>query len=121
MYQHGGTNNSFKYDGTLSDQTARDIAKKVLDMGESCREFGVYDISFSGITIRRNGWEGEVKRREINPLLRSGCRERGYTYIGNENISVSDIENKPRDKVHLLESGSIKLANNILRVLNAKP
>ena len=88
-------------------------------MGDTCEEFNVGRIIFSGITGRRCSREGEIKRREINSLLRSGCVERGYCFINNdENIVLSDIENKPYDKVHLLESGSIKLANNILRVLN---
>ena len=44
--------------------------------------------------------------------------EGGFAFVDNDNILLDDIENKPRDKVHLLESGSVKLANNILRVLN---
>ena len=117
---HGGTNSILMFDGTVTDQSAEDIANELLDMGGTCREFSVGKIIFSGITRRRSGWEGEIKRREINSLLRSGCLERGYVFIDNDNISLNDIENKPRDKVHLLESGSVKLANNILRVLNAK-
>ena len=87
-------------------------------MGETCIEFGVGKIIFSGITIRRNGDEVEGKRREVNSLLKTLCEERGFIYINNENITIYDVENKPRDKVHLLESGSVKLANNILRCLN---
>ena len=73
---------------------------------------------FSGITISLSCREGEDKRRKINSLLRSGCMEGGYVFIDNDNISLDDIENKPWDKVHLLESGSVKLSNNIIRVLN---
>ena len=115
---HGGTNNMCNIEGRLADQSAESIADELISMGDSCKEFGVTKIVFCGITVRRNGWEVETKRREINSLLRSRCIEKGYVFIENDNIVIDDIENKPRDKVHLLESGSVKLANNILRVLN---
>ena len=83
-------------------------------MGDTCLEFNYF------FTVRRSCWAGEIKGREINSLLRSGCIERGFIYINNDNILLSDIQNKPRDKVHLLESGSVKLANNIVRVLNGE-
>ena len=66
----------------------------------------------------RNGRDVETRRREINSLLRSRCMEQGYIFVDNDNIDLRDIQNKPHDKVHLLESGSVKLANNILQVLN---
>ena len=62
----------------------------------------------------------ERKWNEINSYLKRVCMERGYQFIDNDNISIDEIENKPRDKVHLLESGSVKLANNILMALNGK-
>ena len=118
---HGGTNDLCRYNGSISEQSAEDIASDILRMGDTCEEFHVGRIVFSGITVRRCSWEGEIKRREINSLLRSGCVNRGYCFINNDdNIVLSDIEDKPYDKVHLLESGSVKLANNILRVLNDK-
>ena len=38
-----------------------------------------------------------------------------FPYVNNNNISFNDICG---DRVHLEESGSVKLANNILNVLN---
>ena len=87
-------------------------------MGKICKEFGVRKIILSGITVRNNGWEVEARRREVNFLLRLGSQKRGFIFVSNDNIVKVDIENKPRDKVHLLERGSVKLANNILQVLN---
>ncbi len=60
------------YDGSVSRQSGEDIANELLDMGKTCREFGVEKILFSGITIRRSGREGEIKRKEINSILRFG-------------------------------------------------
>ena len=115
---HAGTNNLCNAMGTVSDQSVDDIVKDIIDMGDSCREFGVGKIAFSGITMRRNGGVIEGKRREINSHLKTLCYERGYVFIDNDNVTIYDVENKPRDKVHLLESGSVKLANNILKYLN---
>ena len=92
--------------------------EELICMGDSCIEFGVGKIGFSSITVRRNGRDVETRRREINSLLRSRCMEKGYIFVDNDNIDLRDIQNKPHDKVHLLESGSVKLANNILQVLN---
>ena len=37
-------------------------------------------------------------------------------FVNNDNIRLEDIDEK--DKVHLLESGSVKLANNVLNAIN---
>ena len=87
----------------MSEQTAEEIADEILCMGKTCREFYVGKIIFSGLVVRRGIWEAEVKRRAINSLLKSHCREEGYIFIEHDNIKLNDIENKPRDKVRLLE------------------
>ena len=66
-------------------------------------------------------WDGkriEEKRLEINRILRRLCENQGYTYIDNDNIDLNDVVNTRFDHVHLLDSGTIKLANNVLNVLN---
>ena len=117
---HAGSNNLCGINGDLLGQTTEEIVDSIIVMGETCKEFGVNKIIFSGLIVRRNGTRVEGKRRAINSHLKTLCQERGYIFVDNENITINDIENKPRDKVHLLESGSVKLANNILHFLNGK-
>ncbi len=117
---HAGSNNLCDIKGLLLEQTVDDIVHDIIRLGETCREFGVNKIAFSGLVIRRNGVNVELKRRDVNARLQTLCHQKGYIFIDNDNVIIGDIENKPHDKVHLLESGSVKLANNILRVLNGE-
>ena len=48
MVVHGGTNSIVMFDGTVTDQSAEDIANELLDMGGTCREFSVGKIIFRG-------------------------------------------------------------------------
>jgi len=66
--------------------------------------------------VRRNGMFIERRRRNVNRLIEELCSKEGFIYVNNDNIQLEDIEEKG---VHLLESGSIKLANNILNSINS--
>ena len=57
------------------------------------------------------------KRKAVNRMLRERCAIEHFNFTDNENICFDDIDEA--DRIHLLEGGSIKLANNILNVLNS--
>ena len=58
------------------------------------------------------------KERQVNTILKAKCTSQNFMFIDNENIELSDVSEQ--DRVHLYESGSIKLANNILNALNSQ-
>ena len=97
---------------------AVELAHDIFNIGRSCDYYGVKRVIFSGITNRWDGKRIEEKRLEINRILRRLCENQGYTYIDNDNIDLNDVVNTRFDHVHLLDSGTIKLANNVLNVLN---
>ena len=107
---HGGTN-------SLRDETrsAQQIANEVLSIGATAVELGVNNVIVSGIVKRKNGMELERKRRQVNELLSKLSLDNNFLYINNDNITLNDICD---DRVHLEESGNVKIANNILNTLN---
>ena len=108
---HVGTN-------SIHDRSrnAEKIADEVINIGLTAKEFGVENIIISGLIMRRNGVGPDQKRRAVNDILKTKCILNNFIYINNDVITLDDID---EDRVHLLEFGSVKLANNILRVLNS--
>ena len=51
----------------------------------------------------------------MNEKLRKICQENGFHFIDNGNISIEHIWT---DGVHLLESGKVIIANNLIRHFN---
>jgi len=107
---HGGTN-----DLRNRDKTASQIADDLISIALTATSFGTEHIIFSSIITRQDGVTIDRKRKEVNRLLRDMCTFYDFYFIDNDNIQFSDIDS---DRVHMCESGSVKLANNILNVLN---
>ena len=108
---HSGTND-------LYDKTADEIVDGMRGIFETCREHGVENVIFSSIVIRKCRRDIEEKRLLVNSLLKGLCEMEWVgngIFVDNGNIFYSDLYT---DGLHLVESGSIKLANNILRCVN---
>jgi hypothetical protein len=111
---HVGTN-----DLTNRDKSASQIAEDILSAGKTAIRFGVNSILLSGLVLRRNGVPLEIKRKNVNAILKENCTlNPSFSYIDNDNITLDDLY---EDRVHLVESGSIKLANNFINAINALP
>jgi hypothetical protein len=111
---HVGTNEL-----TNRDKSASQIAEDILSAGKTAISFGVNSILVSGLVLRRNGVPLEIKRKNVNAILKEHCTlNSSFTYIDNDNITLDDLY---EDRVHLIESGSIKLANNFINAVNALP
>ena len=109
---HGGTN-----DLRNRDKTAEQIVDDLLDIGHTARSLGVETVVFSGLVIRRDGVPMDRKRKAVNRMLRERCAVDNFIFLLNDNIIYEDIDET--DRIHLLEGGSVKLANNILYTLNS--
>ena len=114
---HVGTNDLF-------NKTEVEIVSELGDIRELCISYGVVKVIFSGI-IRRMTRSAKMKDRRImiNSTLEGMCNGNWNVdpriiaqYIDNDNIWENDID--PRG-LHLEESGSSKLANNMLNCLNS--
>jgi hypothetical protein len=84
----------------------------------SCMSHGVEKVIFSDIIVRKGRRDIEEKLLLVNSLLKDIC-DRDWVVnaclIENTNIYRSDLFT---DGLHLVEGGSIKLANNILNCVN---
>ena len=99
------------------DKTPEQIVDDLLDIGHTAQSLGVETVVFSSLVIRRDGVPMDRKRKAVNRMLRERCAIEHFKFTDNENICFDDIDEA--DLIHFLEGGSIKLANNILNVLNS--
>ena len=77
---------------------------------------GVQHVMYSSLVIRKDGVTIDRKRNDVNRALKERCILNNFIFIDNKNIYLEDIDDF--DRVHLHESGSVKLANNVLDALN---
>ena len=59
----------------------------------------------------------QSRRKELNDILRNLCLLHNFTFIENENIILK--EHILKDGVHLNNNGTVLLARNFLKHLNA--
>ena len=107
---HVGTN-----DLKQKDKTKEDIAKEIMNIGITSRKHGAKNIVISSI-VTRIGVNLDRKRKEVNMLLKDMCVKEGFYYLDNDNVTFDKLY---KDGVHLVENGSVILANNILNFLNS--
>ena len=108
---HCGTND-------LYSKTAEEIVAEMQVVRDTCLRYGVDNVYISSIIFRRCSASMEEKRQLVNSLMRGLCEGEwvGNTiFVDNSNILDFDLYT---DGLHLVETGSVKLANNIIRALN---
>ena len=110
---HAGSNNLHTRRGK-AEQTIDSIVQDILQIGRTCRQSGVKDISISSITYRSNA--NEMKKvREINNILKSLCVTENFIFICNDSIGKEHLW---KDGLHLLDGGTEILGNNFIKSLN---
>ena len=110
---HCGTNDLFY-------RTAEEIVDSMGEIFKTCMDYGVETVIISSIVIRRCRNNIEEKRLTVNSLLKTKCETVGEGgvkayFVDNGNILYEDLYT---DGLHLVESGTVKLANNILVSVN---
>jgi len=108
---HGGTN-----DLRNREKTPEQIADDLINIGHTAKSLGVQHVIYSSLVIRKDGVMIDRKRNNVNRVLKERCILNNFIFIDNKNICLEDIDDV--DRVHLHESGSVKLANNVLDALN---
>ena len=102
----------------LFGKSGGDIVNEMERIYETCRSYKVECIIFSGIAYRKGSKEMQEKRLFVNSYLKRKCETewaKNALFLTNDNILLCDLF---KDGVHLVESGNIKLANNILYCIN---
>lgn len=110
---HAGTNNLSRYN-TLK-QTNDEIVEELINIGMTCRKFGVNHIFFSGLCHRSSSFLN-TKINAINSLLSNRCNDLNFNFIDNQSIHVDS--HLWKDGVHLNDQGIEVLANNFLKHIN---
>ena len=95
----------------MSPMPIDELANHIIEAGEICSRSGVREVFIAGVTSR----PGLQKRCfSLNDRLEEMCGRRNFTFIKNENISLSHLY----DGVHLSKAGSRILQSNYLRALD---
>ena len=94
-----------------------DIAEKIVSIGVDCHDAGIpaEKIHISSILPRQEAYM-QVRRMKINDAIREKCKKYKFTFIENKNILLSRHIGK--DGVHLNRTGTTRVANNFLEILN---
>ena len=89
------------------------ICSDIKNIGMTCRSYNISKILISSVIISQkitNNYVGQ-----LNSKLREMCRENAFYFIDNRNVSMKNVS---YDKLHLLESGTAIVANNLINGLN---
>ena len=92
------------------------IANEIIDAGVMCKMKGATSVMLGSVLPRRD-FDYQLRRHELNKLLRDLCVANSFTYVDNSNIVLD--EHVAYDDVHLNHSGTKLLHDNLLYYLNA--
>lgn len=90
------------------------IANDILNIVDVCKHYGVNNVFISAITYRQQFMD-EID--EINNIIRDNQECKGFNFIGNNNITGTDLW---KDSLHLNDYGLNKLANNFINAINCE-
>ena len=91
-----------------------EIANSIIEAGITCKRYGASQVMISSV-LPRGDFFCQLKRHDLNTLLKDLCNIHNFTFINNCNMCVSDL---CYDGVHLTKAGSDKLQSNFLWYLN---
>ena len=91
----------------------KSLTRNILEISQKCKEHDIEEIIISSLVVTENIDLNLLAR--VNALLYNLCRENGFCFVDNSNISV---ENLFKDKLHLLDSGKTILGNNFIYCIN---
>ena len=88
-----------------------DVANNIIEAGVNCRKYGSSKVIISGV-LPREDFYYQLRRHELNKLLRGLCELNNFTYMDQGNIVLSD--HICWDGVHLNKMGTNVLRQNLL-------
>ena len=109
---HGGTNDFSS--NKLHITRPHDLAKKLIDIGNVCKSFGVKKIAISSILPRKDQ-ESQKCIDETNNYLKDLYGFYGFSFIDNSSITENYLHH---DEIHLNKVGSFLLGQNFVGHFN---
>ena len=106
---HVGTN-----DVTVKRKNPTDIIDSIMSVGRKCKDADINEVIISSIVCRKSS-RFQMKINEVDSVFKDLYVINGFTFIDNANITNYDICD---DLIHLKYSGTCKLANNFINVIN---
>ena len=107
---HVGNNDLLK---SRTNINVSEIAKDIINIALRCRSHNIATIFISTIVYSTN--ISHTKVQELNGLLLNECTKYGFYLVDNGAVSKDNLR---RDDVHLVESGKVIIANNLLNCVN---
>ena len=96
--------------------TVLQIANDIIEAGIVCKEMGASKVLISSVLPRRD-FHLQLKRHELNNVLKSLCEFNNFTFIPNKKMVLS--QHISDDDVHLSELGTELLQETFTCYLNA--
>ena len=87
------------------------LASDIIEIGRACKSFNMKDVFISSVLC----WNEAILYNQINrtnELLNKLCKENGFIYISNSNITPSHVS---KDGIHLNDIGTFKLGDNFVK------
>ena len=94
--------NDINYHKSYAVSTEK-IASDIIEIGRTCKSFNVKELFISSVLCQNEAiLSNQVNR--TNELLNKLCKENGFIYISNSNITPSHLS---KDGVHLNDIGTL--------------
>ena len=91
------------------------IANDIMEIATKASNWAVKHVFVGGVTVRETQFTKE-RLNELNRVLASLCKARGFVFINNDEITIDHLS----DGVHLTKEGTRILANNYLDALRER-
>ena len=101
-------------DNIINNIDAKDISKRIIDIGKKCLLYGAKEVIISSIFIKR---QFKLTRiiRQVNDHLRDEYRSNKFHFISNDNITNECLW---KDGLYLNDDGTYMFARNLVDFLN---
>ena len=105
---HVGLNNITRR--IFEDFNADKLAHEIVDIGRTCRQYGVKDVIFSSIFVKNSIKLGKMIS-QVNEAVTKECEENGFHFVSDGNILRMHL---CKDGDHLTDEGTNIFAENIV-------
>ena len=86
------------------------MAHEIVDIGRTCRQYGVKDVIFSSIFVKNSIKLGKMIS-QVNEAVTKECEENGFHFVSDDNILRTHL---CKDGDHLTDEGTNIFAENIV-------